>query len=105
MHRRVSQRAVYWRHVIHLRTLKASGISPWYSGQTNRLQTIGSKRRNSVFGALGSIRMRESNLTPWAMFDSRIRIDPRAPKTRSEEHTSELQSHSDLVCRLLLEKK
>src|SRR5260221_6056013 len=24
---------------------------------------------------------------------------------RSEEHTSELQSHSDLVCRLLLEKK
>src|SRR5436190_8413032 len=28
---------------------------------------------------------------------------PAAP--RSEEHTSELQSHSDLVCRLLLEKK
>src|SRR5260221_8844302 len=26
-------------------------------------------------------------------------------KDRSEEHTSELQSHSDLVCRLLLEKK
>src|SRR5436190_13738853 len=25
--------------------------------------------------------------------------------SRSEEHTSELQSHSDLVCRLLLEKK
>src|SRR2546428_9656665 len=29
---------------------------------------------------------------------------PRA-RTRSEEHTSELQSRSDLVCRLLLEKK
>src|SRR5260221_8388195 len=34
----------------------------------------------------------------------------RAPREwprdeRSEEHTSELQSHSDLVCRLLLEKK
>src|SRR5438132_2886888 len=27
------------------------------------------------------------------------------PADRSEEHTSELQSHSDLVCRLLLEKK
>src|SRR3954467_6867915 len=26
-------------------------------------------------------------------------------KTRSEEHTSELQSHDNLVCRLLLEKK
>src|SRR5260221_3490344 len=30
-------------------------------------------------------------------------IPKRTP--RSEEHTSELQSHSDLVCRLLLEKK
>src|SRR5260221_7333695 len=28
-----------------------------------------------------------------------------ARPARSEEHTSELQSHSDLVCRLLLEKK
>src|SRR5262252_8537858 len=28
-----------------------------------------------------------------------------SPSRRSEEHTSELQSHSDLVCRLLLEKK
>src|SRR5437773_8562894 len=28
-----------------------------------------------------------------------------AARTRSEEHTSELQSHHDLVCRLLLEKK
>src|SRR5438132_2969182 len=33
--------------------------------------------------------------------------DPALSRTveRSEEHTSELQSHSDLVCRLLLEKK
>src|SRR5438132_10582652 len=30
---------------------------------------------------------------------------PRRAQHRSEEHTSELQSHSDLVCRLLLEKK
>src|SRR2546421_7552328 len=29
----------------------------------------------------------------------------RTTATRSEEHTSELQSRSDLVCRLLLEKK
>src|SRR5438034_11044826 len=29
----------------------------------------------------------------------------RRTAPRSEEHTSELQSHSDLVCRLLLEKK
>src|SRR5438034_216232 len=30
---------------------------------------------------------------------------PQQLRLRSEEHTSELQSHSDLVCRLLLEKK
>src|SRR5438132_9467247 len=30
---------------------------------------------------------------------------PVRENCRSEEHTSELQSHSDLVCRLLLEKK
>src|SRR6266571_8434849 len=30
---------------------------------------------------------------------------PRAARGRSEEHTSELQSHVNLVCRLLLEKK
>src|SRR2546421_282564 len=30
---------------------------------------------------------------------------PAGPRMRSEEHTSELQSRSDIVCRLLLEKK
>src|SRR5438034_8292143 len=33
------------------------------------------------------------------------KIKPATASRRSEEHTSELQSHSDLVCRLLLEKK
>src|SRR5438067_274478 len=33
------------------------------------------------------------------------RIDPGPIRFRSEEHTSELQSRFDLVCRLLLEKK
>src|SRR5947207_7420634 len=34
-----------------------------------------------------------------------IAVGRAAELIRSEEHTSELQSHSDLVCRLLLEKK
>src|SRR5947207_4276753 len=34
-----------------------------------------------------------------------LALDDRRATPRSEEHTSELQSHSDLVCRLLLEKK
>src|SRR5690242_21927679 len=36
--------------------------------------------------------------------DPRPRVPP-GPLVRSEEHTSELQSHVNLVCRLLLEKK
>src|SRR3712207_8439871 len=35
----------------------------------------------------------------------RIRACERASQSRSEEHTSELQSRQYLVCRLLLEKK
>src|SRR5690349_23175273 len=39
--------------------------------------------------------------------ESRIRVQKcdALPRERSEEHTSELQSRRDLVCRLLLEKK
>src|SRR5438477_8863690 len=35
----------------------------------------------------------------------RARLGPQRLDVRSEEHTSELQSHVNLVCRLLLEKK
>src|SRR2546430_4807422 len=35
----------------------------------------------------------------------RLRLGVAAGTVRSEEHTSELQSQSNLVCRLLLEKK
>src|SRR5206468_5196500 len=38
-------------------------------------------------------------------FDHATKKQGRAIESRSEEHTSELQSRSDLVCRLLLEKK
>src|SRR6266511_5880714 len=45
---------------------------------------------------------RSAPRTPTACPRSRDRIPPRG---RSEEHTSELQSRENLVCRLLLEKK
>src|SRR5260370_3256499 len=38
-------------------------------------------------------------------FDSEEHRDEEGSRRRSEEHTSELQSHLNLVCRLLLEKK
>src|SRR5207248_6548505 len=54
---------------------------------------------------LANVRLVEERLTlapppPEALYAVRISIDER-----SEEHTSELQSPYDLVCRLLLEKK
>src|SRR5260221_7484104 len=39
------------------------------------------------------------------ILDNADDLELAADFLRSEEHTSELQSHSDLVCRLLLEKK
>src|SRR5438034_7672504 len=49
------------------------------------------------------IRKREPR---WQSAAERARVAAELiEEARSEEHTSELQSHSDLVCRLLLEKK
>src|SRR5476649_3109016 len=45
-----------------------------------------------------------SRATRWPCGNNLAPHRRRRP-SRSEEHTSELQSHSDLVCRLLLEKK
>src|SRR5438874_9148145 len=47
------------------------------------------------------------NALPWVIVmisQTAVADDPRE-RIRSEEHTSELQSRRDLVCRLLLEKK
>src|SRR5438132_9779707 len=41
----------------------------------------------------------------YEIIDQRVEPHVHGLLGRSEEHTSELQSHSDLVCRLLLEKK
>src|SRR3989442_6624837 len=50
-------------------------------------------------------RTRRSAADPWGLERRRERL-PRNPRgSRSEEHTSELQSRPHLVCRLLLEKK
>src|SRR5438034_2760636 len=50
-------------------------------------------------------RMRDFRGLPTDSFDGRGNYTIGIKEQRSEEHTSELQSHSDLVCRLLLEKK
>src|SRR2546430_17394930 len=47
----------------------------------------------------------ESMTCSLATSAGRVEMGFTVPKHRSEEHTSELQSQSNLVCRLLLEKK
>src|SRR5438034_7519233 len=61
---------------------------------------------NAGLGYTGR-RMPSLRMRAWSVvrfMPSRVAA-PLGPAMRSEEHTSELQSHSDLVCRLLLEKK
>src|SRR6266513_5202446 len=56
--------------------------------------------RSTLFPYTTLFRSRSARSWPWPR--------PRGPRScwpRSEEHTSELQSRFDLVCRLLLEKK
>src|SRR5947207_6092892 len=59
-------------------------------------------------GANGTLRLAALEQGWWRPLCERLARDRLASDPsvrRSEEHTSELQSHSDLVCRLLLEKK
>src|SRR5690242_21242973 len=70
------------------------------SAQPNRPRVLGGPRRATMSGsdngrpALGQL------------VDGHRQHDDHAEEDRrSEEHTSELQSHVNLVCRLLLEKK
>src|SRR2546430_5620334 len=42
---------------------------------------------------------------PQSLFAAELMVEHVAERLRSEEHTSELQSQSNLVCRLLLAKK
>jgi len=58
--------------------------------------------REAVGGILGSFRpgSRQADFAT-----SNFRNEDEFKETRSEEHTSELQSPCNLVCRLLLEKK
>src|SRR5260221_7947918 len=73
--------------------------------------TLEGRRNNSVFVVVGHAETADHAVV--LALDGRhdlasghgALIVHAAPVLRSEEHTSELQSHSDLVCRLLLEKK
>src|SRR5436190_11043246 len=88
------------------RCLQAAGVDRGQAYVTNAVKHFkwvprGTRRIHSKPGS-----MEIAACFPWleaeiAAVKPRIIVEPG----RSEEHTSELQSHSDLVCRLLLEKK
>src|SRR5215211_2670864 len=60
---------------------------------------------NSALAGCGKRQIQYHEQRTWSGGDRNILWFIRVFPQRSEEHTSELQSHSDLVCRLLLEKK
>src|SRR5260370_6854037 len=63
------------------------------------------KRLQSKRRSFFSMRLLWSSFTP-SLHRAMWKRRPKEPhRKRSEEHTSELQSHLNLVCRLLLEKK
>src|SRR5256714_5739253 len=64
--------------------------------------------RSTLFPYTTLFRSRSGTATTWRSCTTTRSASPpppTRPKTRSEEHTSELQSLAYLVCRLLLEKK
>src|SRR2546421_6316341 len=62
--------------------------------------------RSTLFPYTTLFRSEPARSSPMSIiYSSARRRPPILPSSRSEEHTSELQSRSDLVCRLLLEKK
>src|SRR5260370_41555644 len=94
----------------------------WYSlrlsRRRNRLERV-SRQLSELYGPLFALVTSSTSI--WTQFRAANRPgigywDPEPPVSgheattwrvwmRSEEHTSELQSHLNLVCRLLLEKK
>src|SRR5260221_6838361 len=65
---------------------------------TMRLRALSATPPNSIQIWLWPTGVSPSRLAP----TTTILLIPTGSSRRSEEHTSELQSHSDLVCRLLL---
>src|SRR2546430_11857822 len=91
-------------HTVHPRTCTSSffffndtATTEIYTLSLHDALPISSWPRGSVPSPGSSVSLASCGRTP--------RSARKTPSTRSEEHTSELQSQSNLVCRLLLEKK
>src|SRR5438034_8860479 len=84
---------------------RGQASDPAYEGQRPARASRCTLSCDGILSRLPASRQRPT-ATPFGRGASVSRCDARSGDgSRSEEHTSELQSHSDLVCRLLLEKK
>src|SRR5206468_5149745 len=99
---------------IGTRKLTATALVKTTNGAARKSHDALSETTTSLAKSLRSSRYGCQHGAPrrfWSRaFSQRMRpttpgASSRASAVRSEEHTSELQSRSDLVCRLLLEKK
>src|SRR2546426_3392799 len=79
---------------------KVAGVTPPSASAAatryGMLWSAVSRVAGSHFSASAAVRRTAAEAEKW---------DPATQETRSEEHTSELQSPCNIVCRLLLEKK
>src|SRR5690606_41754859 len=81
-------------------------ISEKHLGADRQRRRFGSGHRNAEDAGLGRWGTRRRRGKPARrQVHQRPSLAARSVDTRSEEHTSELQSRENLVCRLLLEKK
>src|SRR5690242_21552045 len=72
---------------------------------TTLFRSIGRTSRRSMAYKIHTKRRNDAPQSGEARGGARFPITSSSCSGRSEEHTSELQSHVNLVCRLLLEKK
>src|SRR5256885_7924591 len=86
--------------VMALATL--AGMGTYLGSQVQQLSADLPTYQNTIRDKLRSLRRNANMPSAW---DGALRTYDTVERERSEEHTSELQSPCNLVCRLLLEKK
>src|SRR5882762_10553663 len=84
-----------WEKLVRLHTRRIYNICYRFTGHRHEAEDLTQETFLRIYGALSKFQPEQGAFTTWMTSVTR----------RSEEHTSELQSHLNLVCRLLLEKK
>src|SRR2546427_8019858 len=113
-----TQRLVGRGGIVGLAGLLVSPVGGWAGGTTtdaDRAPASGSElvgelrslrqQLDAKQGELEVARLQLDRVNAIMQYSTHYRLPADMATARSEEHTSELQSQSNLVCRLLLEKK